>query len=184
MEGILRDAILEYLKRNNLMTQYQHGFTRDCSCQTNLISFYEECQCHYPVPQVSVSLSCTPSVSAIILYPKCQCHYPVPQVSVPLSCPSSVSAIILYPKCQYHYPVPTSDPYICVVNSVAELPPVVTSGTSADSLCELLLVEGSSTAASEFPPSGDLSKDGPSIQQKQMVLPYASIDCTPLKYPY
>ncbi|CAJ0942215.1 unnamed protein product [Ranitomeya imitator] len=43
-----------------------------------------------------------------------------------------------------------------VVNSVAELPPVVTSGTSADSLCELLLVEGSGTAASEFPPSGDL----------------------------
>ncbi|CAJ0940101.1 unnamed protein product [Ranitomeya imitator] len=42
LEGILRDAILEYLKRNNLMTQYQHGFTRDRSCQTNLISFYEE----------------------------------------------------------------------------------------------------------------------------------------------
>ncbi|CAJ0966592.1 unnamed protein product [Ranitomeya imitator] len=65
-----------------------------------------KCQCHYPVPQVSVSLSCTPSVSAIILYPKCQCHYPVPQVSVPLSCTPmsvplsctpSVSAIILYP---------------------------------------------------------------------------------------
>ncbi|CAJ0953438.1 unnamed protein product [Ranitomeya imitator] len=42
LEGILRDDILEYLKRNNLMTQYQHGFTRDRSCQTNLISFYEE----------------------------------------------------------------------------------------------------------------------------------------------
>ncbi|CAJ0946882.1 unnamed protein product [Ranitomeya imitator] len=41
LEGILRDAILEYLKRNNLMTQYQHGFTRDRSCQTNLISFSE-----------------------------------------------------------------------------------------------------------------------------------------------
>ncbi|XP_073517620.1 uncharacterized protein [Phyllobates terribilis] len=42
LEGFLRDAILEYLKKNNLMTQYQHGFTRDRSCQTNLISFYEE----------------------------------------------------------------------------------------------------------------------------------------------
>ncbi|CAJ0948921.1 unnamed protein product, partial [Ranitomeya imitator] len=42
LEGILRDAILEYLKRNNLMTQYRHRFTRDRSCQTNLINFYEE----------------------------------------------------------------------------------------------------------------------------------------------
>ncbi|CAJ0959510.1 unnamed protein product, partial [Ranitomeya imitator] len=39
--------------------------------------------------QVSVSLSCTPSVSVIILYPECQCHYPVPQVSVSLSCTPS-----------------------------------------------------------------------------------------------
>ncbi|CAJ0938807.1 unnamed protein product [Ranitomeya imitator] len=104
LEGILRDAMLEYLKRNNLMTQDQHGFTRDRSCQTNLISFYEEC--HYPVPRVSVSLSCTPSVSVIILYPECQCHYPVPPVSVSLSCTPSVSVIILYPECQCHYPVP------------------------------------------------------------------------------
>ncbi|CAJ0942217.1 unnamed protein product, partial [Ranitomeya imitator] len=90
----------------------------------HVIILYPKCQCHYPVPQVSVSLSCTPSVSAIILYPKCQCHYPVPQVvsaivqypkcqchypvpqvSVSLSCTPSVSAIILYPKCQCHYPV-------------------------------------------------------------------------------
>ncbi|CAJ0962565.1 unnamed protein product [Ranitomeya imitator] len=41
-QGILTDAMLQYLKRNNLMTQYQHGFTRDRSCQTNLINFYEE----------------------------------------------------------------------------------------------------------------------------------------------
>ncbi|CAJ0938188.1 unnamed protein product, partial [Ranitomeya imitator] len=93
----------------------------------------EKCQCHYPVPRVSVSLSCTPSVSVIILYPEsslsctpsvsviilypeCQCHYPVPRVSVSLSCtpsvsviilyPSSVSVIILYPECQCHYPAP------------------------------------------------------------------------------
>ncbi|CAJ0967460.1 unnamed protein product, partial [Ranitomeya imitator] len=65
----------------------------------SVIILYPKCQCHYPVPQVSVSLSCTPSVSVIILYPKCQCHYPVPQVSVSLSCTPSVSVIILYPKC-------------------------------------------------------------------------------------
>ncbi|CAJ0926663.1 unnamed protein product [Ranitomeya imitator] len=81
----------------------------------SVIILYPKCQCHYPVPQVSASLSCTPSVSVIILYPKCQCHYPVPQcqchypvpqVSVSLSCTPSVSVIILYPKCQCHYPVP------------------------------------------------------------------------------
>ncbi|CAJ0945435.1 unnamed protein product [Ranitomeya imitator] len=87
--------------------------------------FTSLCQCHYPVPRVSVSLSCIPSVSviilypecqchypvppvvsAIILYPECQCHYPVPPVSVSLSCTPSVSVIILYPECQCHYPVP------------------------------------------------------------------------------
>ncbi|CAJ0924496.1 unnamed protein product [Ranitomeya imitator] len=40
-----------------------------------------------------------------------------------------------------------------VVNSVAELPPVVTSGTSADSVYELPLVDVSGTVASEFPSS-------------------------------
>ncbi|CAJ0932034.1 unnamed protein product [Ranitomeya imitator] len=72
----------------------------------SVIILYPECQCHYPVPRVSVSLSCTPSVSVIILYPQCQCHYPVPPVSVSLSCTPSVSVIILYPQCQCHYPVP------------------------------------------------------------------------------
>ncbi|CAJ0922399.1 unnamed protein product [Ranitomeya imitator] len=72
----------------------------------SVIILYPQCQCHYPVPPVSVSLSCTPSVSVIILYPECQCHYPVPPVSVSLSCTPSVSIIILYPKCQCHYPVP------------------------------------------------------------------------------
>ncbi|XP_075201274.1 uncharacterized protein LOC142303624 [Anomaloglossus baeobatrachus] len=32
----------EYIKKDNLMTQYQHGFMRDRSCQTNLIRFHEE----------------------------------------------------------------------------------------------------------------------------------------------
>ncbi|CAJ0967742.1 unnamed protein product [Ranitomeya imitator] len=40
-----------------------------------------------------------------------------------------------------------------VVNSVAEFTPVVTSGTSADSLWDLPFVEESGTAASEFSPS-------------------------------
>ncbi|CAJ0954538.1 unnamed protein product, partial [Ranitomeya imitator] len=74
----------------------------------SVIILYPQCQCHYPVPPVSVSLSCTPSVSVIILYPECQCHYPVPPESVSLSCTPSVSVIILYPQCQCHYPVPTS----------------------------------------------------------------------------
>ncbi|CAJ0953346.1 unnamed protein product [Ranitomeya imitator] len=79
-----------------------------CTPSVSVIILYPECQCHYPVPPVSVSLSCTPSVSVIILYPECQCHYPVPRVSVSLSCTPSVSVIILHPDCQCHYPVPPS----------------------------------------------------------------------------
>ncbi|CAJ0968442.1 unnamed protein product [Ranitomeya imitator] len=41
-EGFLRDVILDYLNENNCLTPYQHGFMRNRSCQTNLISFYEE----------------------------------------------------------------------------------------------------------------------------------------------
>ncbi|CAJ0965427.1 unnamed protein product, partial [Ranitomeya imitator] len=103
-------------------TPWQHRALQLVEYKDSVIILYHECQCHYPVPQVS--LSYTPSVSVIILYPKCECHYPVPQVSVSLSCtpsvsvnilyPSvsviilypSVSVIILYPKCQCHYPVP------------------------------------------------------------------------------
>ncbi|CAJ0941091.1 unnamed protein product, partial [Ranitomeya imitator] len=77
-----------------------------CTPSVSVIILYPQCQCHYPVPRVSVSLSCTPSVSVIILYPECQRHYPVPPVSVSLSCTPSVSVIILYPECQCHYPVP------------------------------------------------------------------------------
>ncbi|CAJ0941004.1 unnamed protein product [Ranitomeya imitator] len=80
--------------------------SRGRSPVVSVIILYPECQCHYPVPRVLVSLSCTPSVSVIILYPQCQCHYPVPRVSVSLSCTPSVSVIILYPQCQCHYPVP------------------------------------------------------------------------------
>ncbi|CAJ0917801.1 unnamed protein product [Ranitomeya imitator] len=43
-EGFLKDVILDYLNENNCLTPYQHGFMRNRSCQTNLISFYEEPQ--------------------------------------------------------------------------------------------------------------------------------------------
>ncbi|CAJ0968134.1 unnamed protein product, partial [Ranitomeya imitator] len=115
----------------------------------SVIILYPECQCHYPVPRVSVSLSCTPSVSVIILYPsvsviilypECQCHYPVPRVSVSLSCtPSchypvprvsvslsctpSVSVIILYPEFQCHYPVPQVSVSLSCTRSVIILYP-------------------------------------------------------------
>ncbi|CAJ0954760.1 unnamed protein product [Ranitomeya imitator] len=39
-EGFLRDVILDYLNENNCLTPYQHGFMRNRSCQTNLISFF------------------------------------------------------------------------------------------------------------------------------------------------
>ncbi|CAJ0947268.1 unnamed protein product [Ranitomeya imitator] len=83
----------------------QVSASSSCTPSVSVIILYPECQRHYPVPRVSVSLSCTPSVSVIILYPECQCHYPVPRVSASLSCTPSVSVIILYPKCQRHYPV-------------------------------------------------------------------------------
>ncbi|CAJ0945458.1 unnamed protein product, partial [Ranitomeya imitator] len=76
-----------------------------CTPSVSVIILYPECERHYPVSRVSVSLSCTPSVSAIIQYPECQCHYFVPQCQFPLSCTPSVSVIILYPKCQCLYPV-------------------------------------------------------------------------------
>ncbi|KAG9484345.1 hypothetical protein GDO78_009979 [Eleutherodactylus coqui] len=42
-EGFLRDTVEEYLKENNGITPHQHGFMKGRSCQTNLISFYDEC---------------------------------------------------------------------------------------------------------------------------------------------
>ncbi|CAJ0937887.1 unnamed protein product [Ranitomeya imitator] len=47
--------------------------------------------------------------------------------------------------------------YLCVISPVYKFTPVVTSGTSADSLLDLPFVEESGTAASEFPPSGRVS---------------------------
>ncbi|CAJ0967435.1 unnamed protein product [Ranitomeya imitator] len=91
---------------------------------------YPQCQCHYPVPRVSVSLSCTPSVSIIILYPSVSVIILSPSVSViilypelSLSCTPSVSAIILYPESQCHYPVPQVSPSLSCTPSVIILYP-------------------------------------------------------------
>ncbi|CAJ0967045.1 unnamed protein product [Ranitomeya imitator] len=106
------------------------------SSRVSAIILYPDCQCHYPVPRLSASLSCTPSVSVIILYPERRRHYPVPRVSVSLSCtPSvsviilypelsisctpSVSVIILYPECQRHYPVPRASASLSCTPSVS-----------------------------------------------------------------
>ncbi|CAJ0941818.1 unnamed protein product [Ranitomeya imitator] len=75
LEGILRDAILEYLKRNNLMTQDQHGFTRDRSCQTNLISFYKE------VPVSKCTEDCPPGYRRILMNGSHKCCFQCLQCS-------------------------------------------------------------------------------------------------------
>jgi hypothetical protein len=41
MESILRDAIVEHLKSNNLIRGSQHGFMPHRSCLTNLLEFLE-----------------------------------------------------------------------------------------------------------------------------------------------
>ncbi|WP_187791321.1 reverse transcriptase domain-containing protein, partial [Salmonella sp. S090_02723] len=41
-EGLLRDYIQDYVTINSIISDSQHGFTKDRSCQTNLICFYEE----------------------------------------------------------------------------------------------------------------------------------------------
>ena len=41
MESIIRDSITDHLVRNRLINNSQHGFTKDRSCQTNLIEFMD-----------------------------------------------------------------------------------------------------------------------------------------------
>uniref|UniRef100_A0A8C5MT82 Reverse transcriptase domain-containing protein n=1 Tax=Leptobrachium leishanense TaxID=445787 RepID=A0A8C5MT82_9ANUR len=41
-EGLLRDNIQEFIGRYNVIGKNQHGFMKHRSCQTNLITFYEE----------------------------------------------------------------------------------------------------------------------------------------------
>lgn len=40
-EGLIKDKILDFIANHNTMSLCQHGFMRNRSCQTNLISFYE-----------------------------------------------------------------------------------------------------------------------------------------------
>ena len=42
MESIIRDAIVEHLKYNDLIRNSQHGFMPHRSCLTNLLEFFEE----------------------------------------------------------------------------------------------------------------------------------------------
>jgi Reverse transcriptase (RNA-dependent DNA polymerase) len=41
MESILKEDIVQHLKRNNIISKSQHGFTRGRSCTTNLLEFME-----------------------------------------------------------------------------------------------------------------------------------------------
>jgi hypothetical protein len=41
MESLIKDDILNHLKRNRIMTKSQHGFTSGRSCTTNLLEFME-----------------------------------------------------------------------------------------------------------------------------------------------
>ena len=42
MESILKDAIMAYLQKYELIRDSQHGFTRGRSCLTNLLEFLED----------------------------------------------------------------------------------------------------------------------------------------------
>jgi hypothetical protein len=41
MESLLKDDIMLHLKRNNIITNSQHGFRKGRSCTTNLLEFME-----------------------------------------------------------------------------------------------------------------------------------------------
>ena len=41
LEGIIRDSVTDHLVRNKLINDTQHGFTKNRSCQTNLIEFMD-----------------------------------------------------------------------------------------------------------------------------------------------
>jgi hypothetical protein len=41
LESIIRDSLVDYLHRNNLIRDTQHGFVKKRSCLTNLLEFLE-----------------------------------------------------------------------------------------------------------------------------------------------
>lgn len=42
LESLIRDHMNMFLIENNIISSHQHGFTKERSCQTNRLSFYEE----------------------------------------------------------------------------------------------------------------------------------------------
>ncbi|KAG8450956.1 hypothetical protein GDO86_003295, partial [Hymenochirus boettgeri] len=42
LESLIREHVLEYVSRTDIISSNQHGFRRNRSCQTNLLGFYEE----------------------------------------------------------------------------------------------------------------------------------------------
>jgi len=45
-ESIIRHVIIDYICKNNLLNDSQHGFTAKQSCLTNLLIFLEEVTDH------------------------------------------------------------------------------------------------------------------------------------------
>ena len=46
MEGMIRDYIQDFSNKNDIISSNQHGFMKNRSCQTNLLTFYEEVSFH------------------------------------------------------------------------------------------------------------------------------------------
>ncbi|KAG8433513.1 hypothetical protein GDO86_017703 [Hymenochirus boettgeri] len=42
LESLIREHVVEYVSRTDIISSNQHGFRRNRSCQTNLLGFYEE----------------------------------------------------------------------------------------------------------------------------------------------
>ena len=42
MESMIRDKTLEYLEKNNIIKDSQHGFRNKCSCLSNLLDFFKD----------------------------------------------------------------------------------------------------------------------------------------------
>ncbi len=61
MESLIKDAIVEHLKKHSLIIDSQHGFRPDRSCLTNLLKFLEELSSYidqgYPVDVIYLDFS-------------------------------------------------------------------------------------------------------------------------------
>ena len=60
MELLIRDNMVEHLKKHNLISDSQHGFLENKSCLTNLLVFLEEVtnfdDSGYPVSSLTATL--------------------------------------------------------------------------------------------------------------------------------